>query len=157
MGGTTVIRVLIADDHRLVREGLRLMLSLDSELEVAGEATNGEETVRQAQALRPDIVLMDLQMPVLDGIAATAAIKVAQPEVEVLVLTSVLRDTAVVGAIRAGAIGYLHKDTDGEELRRAIKVKTHVRNILAKFGVRSRTQAVLHAQQRGLAPIGPGE
>jgi DNA-binding NarL/FixJ family response regulator len=115
-----MVRLLIADDHRVVREGLRLMLALDSELEVVGEAATGEEAVRLARELRPDLVLMDLQMPVLDGTAATAAIKQALPDTEVLVLTSILQDAAVVGAVRAGAIGYLHKDTEGEELRRAI-------------------------------------
>jgi DNA-binding NarL/FixJ family response regulator len=104
----------------VVREGLRLMLALDPELAIVGEAATGEEAVRLARELRPDLVLMDLQMPVLDGTAATAAIKSQLPETEVLVLTSILQDAAVVGAVRAGAIGYLHKDTEGEELRRAI-------------------------------------
>ena len=213
-----MIRLLIADDHRVVREGLQLMLALDPELEVVGGAANGDDAVRLARQLRPDLVLMDLQMPVLDGIAATAAIRREVPETEVLVLTSVLQDASVVGAIRAGAIGYLHKDTDGDELRQAIKaaaggrvwlspqaatwlmremqapqasegadtgqsltqreqdvlrllaqglsnrdigsalgigektVKTHVHSLLAKLGVQSRTQAVLHAQRLGLVP-----
>ncbi len=116
-----MVRLLIADDHRVVREGLRLVLALDPELEVVGEAADGEEAVRLAKELRPDLVLMDLQMPVLDGIAATAAIRREVPEAEVLVLTSLLQDASVAGAIRAGAIGYLHKDTNGAELRQAIK------------------------------------
>ena len=85
-----MVRLLIADDHRVVREGLGMMLTLDPELEVVGEAADGEEAVRLAKELRPDLVLMDLQMPVLDGIAATAAIRREVPEAEVLVLTSVL-------------------------------------------------------------------
>ena len=116
-----MIRLLIADDHRVVREGLGLMLAQDPDLAVVGEAADGEAAVRLARELRPDLVLMDLAMPALDGIAATAVIRRELPETEVLVLTSLLQDHAVVSAIRAGAIGYLHKDTNGAELRRAIK------------------------------------
>jgi NarL family two-component system response regulator LiaR len=116
-----VVRLLIADDHRVVREGLALMLALDADLVAVGEAADGAEAVRLARQLRPDLVLMDLAMPVLDGIAATAIIRRELPETEVLVLTSLLQDHAVVGAIRAGAIGYLHKDTPGAEVLRAIK------------------------------------
>jgi DNA-binding NarL/FixJ family response regulator len=115
------IRVLIADDHSVVRQGLRMFLGLDPELEVVGEATNGEEAVRLAGELRPDVVLMDLVMPRMDGIAATTAIRQRLPEVEVVALTSVLEDASVVGAVRAGAIGYLLKDTQADELCRAIK------------------------------------
>ncbi len=115
------IRILIADDHRVVRQGLQLLLKVDPELDVAGEASDGAEAVRLASQLRPDVVLMDLVMPVMDGIAATAAIRREMPEVEVLALTSVLEDASVVGAVRAGAIGYLLKDTHAEELRRAIR------------------------------------
>ena len=115
------IRVLIADDHTVVREGLRMFLRLDPEIEVAGEAADGAEAVRLARQLRPDVVLMDLLMPVMDGIAATAAIRRELPETEVLALTSVLEDEMVVGAVRAGAIGYMLKDTRAETLCRAIK------------------------------------
>lgn len=115
------IRVLIADDHSVVRQGLRMFLELDSELEVVGEASNGDEAVRIARQLRPDVVLMDLVMPGIDGIAATKVIRGALPETEVLALTSVLEDALVVGAVRAGAIGYLLKDLQGDELCRAIK------------------------------------
>jgi len=115
------IRVLIADDHSVVREGLRMFLGLDEELEVIGEAEDGAEAVHLAQQLRPDVVLMDILMPGMDGITATAAIRRALPETEVLALTSVLEDASVVGAVRAGAIGYLLKDTRAEALCRAIK------------------------------------
>jgi len=115
------IRILIADDHRVVRQGLRLLLKVDPDLDVVGEASNGVEAVRLAGQLRPDVVLMDLVMPVMDGITATAAIRRETPEVEVLALTSVLEDASVVGAVRAGAIGYLLKDTHAEELRHAIR------------------------------------
>ena len=115
------IRVLIADDHSVVRQGLRMFLGLDPELEVVGEAANGAEAVRLAREICPDVVLMDLLMPVMDGIAATAAIRREAPDTEVLALTSVLEDEKVVGAVRAGAIGYLLKNTEADDLRQAIK------------------------------------
>lgn len=115
------IRILIADDHGVVREGLRMYLALDDELEVAGEASNGEEAVQQAHELKPDVVLMDMLMPVMDGVAATLKIRAELPDTEVIALTSVLDDGTVVNAVRAGAIGYLLKDTQAEELCRAIK------------------------------------
>lgn len=115
------IRVLIVDDHSVVRQGLRMFLGLDAELDVVGEAVDGAEAVRMVQQLRPDVVLMDLLMPVMDGITATSAIRREFPETEVLALTSVLEDASVVGAVGAGAIGYLLKDTDAEALCRSIK------------------------------------
>jgi two-component system, NarL family, response regulator LiaR len=197
-GKPQVIRVLIVDDHSVVREGLRMFLGRDPEL---------------ARHLRPDVVLMDLLMPVMDGIAATAAIHNEMPDTEVIALTSVLESDLVIRAVKAGAIGYLLKDTQAAELRKAIKaaaagqvqlspqasayllrkvqaptmseslteremevlrllaqgksnkdiarqllvvedtVKTHVRHILAKLGVQSRTQAVLSAARLGLVPL----
>jgi len=114
------IRILIADDHSVVRQGLKMFLGLDPELEVVGEAANGEEAVRKAAELRPDVVLMDLLMPKMDGVTATATIRRAQPDTEVIALTSVLEDATVVAAVRAGAIGYLLKDTQADELCGAI-------------------------------------
>ena len=207
------IRVLITDDHGVVRQGLRMFLSLDPDIEVVGEAANGEEAVAMARELEPDVVLMDLLMPVMDGIEATRAIRSEMSDVEVIALTSVLEYTSVTGAVRAGAIGYLLKDTDAEELHRAIReaaegrvqlapeaaarlmreirspespealteretevlrllargkankeiasdlfveektVKVHVSSILRKLGVRSRTQAALHAVRTGLVSV----
>lgn len=115
------IRILIVDDHSVVRRGLRMFLALDAELEVVGEASNGAEAVQQAHQLKPDVVLMDILMPVMDGIAATATIRRELPDTEVLALTSVLEDVSVVGAVRAGAIGYLLKDTEADALCQAIK------------------------------------
>jgi two-component system, NarL family, response regulator LiaR len=115
------IRVLIADDHPIVRQGLRIFLGLDSDLEVVGEAADGLQALQLAQRLQPDIVLMDLLMPGMDGVTATAAIRRALPATEVIALTSVLEDDAIIEAVRAGAIGYLLKNTDAPELRRAIK------------------------------------
>lgn len=114
-------RILIADDHSVVRQGLRMFLALDQELEVVGEASDGAEALRLALELRPDVILMDLLMPVMDGIAATQAVRAALPDTEVLALTSVLEDASVIGAVRAGAIGYLLKNTEADELRRSIK------------------------------------
>lgn len=115
------IRILIADDHSVVRQGLRMFLALDPELEVVGEAANGEQAVWLARQLTPDVVLMDLLMPVMDGTAATAILRRELPQTEVLALTSVLEDSAIYGALRAGAIGYLLKDTEAEKLCQAIK------------------------------------
>lgn len=115
------IRIVIADDHSVVRQGLRMFLALDPELEVIGEAQNGAEALKLAQELKPDVVLMDLLMPVMDGITAIAEIRGQLPDTEVIALTSVLEDASVVGAVKAGAIGYLLKDTQSDELCRAIK------------------------------------
>jgi len=120
-GGRVAIRVLIADDHSVVRQGLRMFLGSDPELEIVGEARDGAEAVKLALQLHPDVVLMDLLMPVMDGIQATVAIRRQAPDTEVVALTSVLEDASVVDAVRAGAIGYLLKDTESHELRRAIK------------------------------------
>src|SRR5919206_466845 len=115
------IRILIADDHQVVRHGLRMFLGLDPDLEVIGEAVDGSEAVRLVKELEPDVVLMDLLMPVMDGITAIGHIHREVPDTEVLALTSVLEDASVTGAVRAGAIGYLLKDTQSDELCRAIK------------------------------------
>ncbi len=115
------IRILAVDDHSVVRQGLRMFLALDEELEVVGEAADGAEAVQLARELQPDVVLMDLLMPGMDGISATETIRRELPEVEVIALTSVLEDQAVYDAMRAGAIGYLLKDTQADELCVAIK------------------------------------
>src|SRR5215207_4364874 len=98
-----------------------MFLSRDPNLEVVGEASNGQEALQLARSLHPDVVLMDLLMPVMDGIEATEAIRTELPEVEIVALTSVLEDVSVTGAVKAGAIGYLLKDTQAEELHRAIR------------------------------------
>ncbi|GCE28485.1 DNA-binding response regulator [Dictyobacter alpinus] len=207
------IRVLIADDHSVVREGLRMFLGRDPEITIVGEAADGNEVIRLAGHVHPDVVLMDVLMPVMDGIAATCELRKLYPDIEVIALTSVLERATVVDAIRAGAIGYLLKDTQAFELRKAIKAaaagqiqlspqasatlvqhiqsptptaalteretevlrllargasnkeiaqhldiaevttKVHVRHILSKLGVQSRTQAVLCAISLGLVPL----
>lgn len=115
------IRVLIADDHGVVRQGLRMFLALDPELEVVGEAVDGATAVELTRLLKPDVVLMDILMPGMDGIAATTIIRQQTPDTEVIALTSVLEDSWVIGAVRAGAIGYLLKDTQADQLCRVIR------------------------------------
>jgi len=211
------IRILIADDHAVVRKGLRSFLELDPELKIVGEAADGAAALRMAREFQPDVVLMDLLMPVMDGVAATSVIRRELPDIEVLALTSVLEESLVIQAIQAGAIGYLLKDTDAPRLRQAIKaaaagevqlspaaaamlmhkvkaprspetlteretevlrqlargksnkeiatslfisettVKTHVKNIMQKLGVPSRTQAALYAARIGLVSLALAE
>lgn len=115
------IKVIIVDDHSVVRQGLRMFLALEEDIEILGEAGNGQEAVSMVQKLQPDVVIMDLLMPVMDGVTATEIIRREHPDTEVLALTSVLEDTQIVNAIRAGAIGYLLKDTQADELCRAIR------------------------------------
>jgi len=116
----SVIRVILADDQALFREGLRTLLSTRPELEVLGEAANGQEAVALVERLHPDVVLMDLQMPVMDGIRATAHIRQRWPSIPVLVLTTFDDDANLFGALRAGAAGYLLKDVSSETLLAAI-------------------------------------
>jgi two-component system, NarL family, response regulator LiaR len=115
------IRVLIVDDHEIVRKGIRALLATKRDIQVVGEAGNGSEAVTQAQMLRPDVVLMDLVMPKMDGIQATKEITAKQPGARVLVLTSFAADEQVFPAIKAGALGYLLKDTGPQELVQAIR------------------------------------
>jgi len=112
---------LIVDDHGVVREGLRAYLELESDIQVVGEAKDGLEAVRRAAELLPDVVLLDLVMPNLDGVDATSRIKDQQPATHVIILTSFLDDERVVPAIRAGATSYLLKDVAATDLARAIR------------------------------------
>ena len=115
------IRVLLVDDHAMVRRGMRDFLELHDDIEVVGEAADGAVGVAAAEALRPDIVVMDLMMPNLDGIEATARIKAALPDVEVIALTSFIEEARVIAAIEAGASGFLLKDAEADELAAAIR------------------------------------
>lgn len=114
------VRVLVADDQALFREALTTLLEVQQGIEVVGEAANGEEAVSSSAELRPDVVLMDLRMPVLDGIAATARLRAEQPDVRVLALTTFDDDEDVFAALRAGAVGYLLKDVTGARLVEAL-------------------------------------
>ncbi len=210
------IRVLIVDDHHVVRAGLRTFLERDQELEVVDEASNGAEAIEKARYWLPNVVLMDLLLPGVDGVAATTTIRQELPGTQVVALSGMIGYASVSSALRAGAIGYLAKDTHPSELRAAIKaaaagrvqlspsastilldalgapegpeslterekdvldllalgkankdiaqhlhvtedtVKTHVRHILAKLKVQSRTQAILTAFRLGLVARDPG-
>ena len=114
------VRVLITDDHAIVRKGIRALLATESDIEVVGEACDGAEALAQAQALTPDVILMDLVMPRLDGIEASRAITAKLPGARILVLTSFAADDKVFPAIKAGALGYLLKDSGPDQLVEAI-------------------------------------
>lgn len=118
---TELIRILIADDHTLFRASLRLLLESEPGLEVVGQAANGIEAVTLTRTLRPDVILMDLVMPRLDGIAAIAEISRENPQARILVLTGFVQDDKVFPAIKAGAQGYLLKDAEPRELIQAIR------------------------------------
>ncbi len=119
MGNTPSIKVLIVDDHHVVREGLRRILENDDEVEVVGEARNGEEAVVKASSLIPDVIIMDLKMPGMDGIMATYEIKQKMPNVNVLVLTLYAEDF-INQAVEAGVSGYLLKDSDSDQITKAV-------------------------------------
>jgi DNA-binding NarL/FixJ family response regulator len=116
-----MIKVLIADDHPVVRDGLRAMLATQPDMELVGEAATGTEAVARARAMRPDVVLMDLQMPQLDGPGAIAILRDSEPGVHVLVLSTFASDADITRAINAGATGYLLKDAPREQLFSAIR------------------------------------
>ncbi|MFI8103331.1 response regulator [Streptomyces sp. NPDC086023] len=147
-----MIRVLLADDQLLVRAGFRALLSAQPDVEVAGEASDGAEAVRLARELRPDVVLMDIRMPVLDGLAATRAITgdPALAQVKVVMLTTFELDEYVFEALRSGASGFLVKDTEPEELVRAVRAVREgdallspgvTRRLIAEFAARSKVPA----------------
>ncbi len=117
----TKLRVLIADDHPLFRKGMRTLLESMPDITVAGEATTGAEVVEQASALKPDLILMDLQMPEGGGLEATRQLTEADPQIHILVVTLFEDDDSVFAALRAGARGYILKDADEEEMMRAIR------------------------------------
>jgi DNA-binding NarL/FixJ family response regulator len=210
------VRVLLVDDQALFREALATLLEVRAEIAVVGEAGDGEQALRQVAQTRPDVVLMDLRMPVLDGIEATRRLRIEHPDVKVLALTTFDGDEEVFAALRAGAVGYLLKDVSGDRLVDAVlaaargesalqpsvaakvvarvaampdpgaaapasplserelevlrhlaqgrsnreiagtlflsegTVKNHVTSVLAKLGVRDRTQAALRAHRMGL-------
>ena len=216
------VRVLLVDDDQLMRAGLRAVLSSDAGIEVVGEAATGRAAVARVAALRPDLVLMDVRMPDLDGIAATREVLATSPDVKVVILTTFEQDDYIFGALSAGASGFLLKRTSPEELLAAIHtvaagdsllspsvtrivlerlarqpapgvagsavadltprerevlglvarglsngeiaaalvieestVKTHVKRILGKLGLRDRIQAVIFAYESGITRAGP--
>jgi DNA-binding NarL/FixJ family response regulator len=116
-----MIRILIVDDYSVVRKGLRMFLARDPDIEVVGEAADGASAIEQSRLLRPDVVVMDLLLPGMNGLAATRVIRTELPETKVLALTGILESTSVVEALQAGAIGFLQKGIQVAELRTAIK------------------------------------
>jgi DNA-binding NarL/FixJ family response regulator len=126
----TPVRVLLVDDQSLFREALATLLSVRDEVEVVGEAANGAEAVECAARLRPDVVLMDLRMPELDGIAATRRLRAQQPDVRVIALTTFDTDEEVFAALRAGAVGYLLKDVSSARLVEAVLAAARGESVL---------------------------
>jgi NarL family two-component system response regulator LiaR len=118
---TRSIRILIADDHTMVRQGLSQICNAETDMQVVGQAANGQEACQLASQVEPDVVVMDINMPILDGVQATRYITKAQPKVGVIILTMYRQDQYVFEAIKAGAQAYLLKDADGDELLRAIR------------------------------------
>src|SRR5580765_7548199 len=146
------IGILLVDDQPLFREGLRTLLSVHSDFEVVGEAGNGEEALRLVRSLQPAVVLMDLQMPVVDGVAATRRLHEEQPGCRVIVLTTFDDDEMVFDGLRAGAVGYLLKDAPSEKLAEAIRVAARgetslqpsvAAKVVAEFASLSRKTAVI--------------
>ena len=115
------IRVMIVDDHAMVRQGIATLIETQDDIQLIGEATNGREAIARVAELTPDVVLMDLQMPEMDGITATREIKVRYPDVKILALTSFVNDTQITPMLRAGASGYLLKDISADGLMKAIR------------------------------------
>jgi DNA-binding NarL/FixJ family response regulator len=116
-----MIRVLLVDDQSIIRQGLRALLELESDLHIVGEAENGQVALQQVELLHPDVVLMDVRMPIMDGVAATHFLRQNFPAIKILVLTTFDDDEYVAEALRLGAVGYLLKDTPSEELANAIR------------------------------------
>jgi DNA-binding NarL/FixJ family response regulator len=141
------IRLMIADDHLIVRAGLRAMLGAEPDVDVVGEATTGTQAIDLADRLRPDLVLMDLRMPEVDGVAATVRIRERHPSVHVLVLTTYDTDADILKAIEAGATGYLLKDATRDELVRAVRAAASGASVLAP-AVASRLMDRLRAPEQ---------
>ena len=169
------IRILIVDDQRLMREGLRTLLELESDLAIAAEAEDGQAALEQYEATRPDVVLMDIRMPRLDGVEATRRLCQRWPEARVIILTTFDDDAYVFDGLRAGALGYLLKDVSGHELAEAVRkvaaggalIEPSVaRKVLAEFarlagrrtgsGPRSPPRAAVRTRTGDLAPAGVG-
>jgi two-component system, NarL family, response regulator LiaR len=146
------IRILIVDDHTIVRKGIRALLAEIEGMEVVGEAGDGEAAIAQSAALQPDVTLMDLAMPKLDGIEAIRAIKLNQPESRILVMTSFATDEKVFPAIKAGALGYLLKESEPEELVQAIRQIHRGESSLHPAIARKVLQEITHPPDRPPTP-----
>lgn len=151
------IRVLAADDQRVVREGLALLLSLLPGVEVAGTAADGAEALALVAALRPDVVLMDLRMPGVDGVEATRRLRAEHPSVKVIVLTTYADDRSVVGALQAGAVGYLTKDAGANEIRQALERVRDGQAVIDPAVQRLLVDAIAAGVPQPGTPAAPGE
>ncbi len=151
-----MIRVLLADDQTLVRDGFRMILEAQDDLEITGEAKDGVEAVEQARAQRPDLVLMDIRMPRMDGIAATQAITAALPETRVLVLTTFDLDDYVYDALLAGASGFLLKDVGRDELVNAVRVVAGGEALLAPSVTKRLLGDFVRSRSRKTEPVADG-
>lgn len=149
-----MIRLLLVDDQALFREGLRTLLSLHEDLQVVGEAGNGLEALAAADALRPDVVLMDLRMPVLDGVAATRRLLAAHPASRVIVVTTFDDDELVFDGLRAGAVGYLLKDVSSDKLVEAIRAAARGESFLQP-SIAAKVLAEFNRLERSAAPPPP--
>jgi DNA-binding NarL/FixJ family response regulator len=153
------VRVLVVDDHPVVRTGLRGMLAVDPEIEVIGEASSGAEALVMVERDRPDVVMMDLRMPGMDGVAATASITERYPAVRVVVVTTYDTDTDILRAVEAGATGYLLKDTPREQLAAAVHAASRGETVLAppvaaKLVTRMRAPAADNLTAREIEVLG---
>ncbi|MEW6650051.1 MAG: response regulator transcription factor [Chloroflexota bacterium] len=141
------IRILIVDDHSVVRSGLSAFLSVNPDLELVGEAENGEQALVRASILQPDVILMDLMMPVMDGVAAIRAIKGKHPHIQIIALTSFQEDELVQNALKAGAVGYLMKNVSARELADAIKSARQGKMVLSSEAAQALVRATQQAQE----------
>ena len=144
---TDKIRIMLVDDHAVVRSGLSAFLSVNPDLELVGEAENGQQAVVRAVMLQPDVILMDLMMPVMDGIAATQAIRRQNPSIQIIVLTSFQEDELVQNALKAGAVGYLMKNVTARELATAIKSANEGKMTLSSEAAQALVRANQQAQE----------
>ncbi len=153
------IRILIVDDHMVVREGLNALFSAEPEMEVIGMAANGKEAIELARKLNPDVILLDLVMPEMDGVQATRKIKEDNPQARILVLTSFAEEHQVYSAIKAGAIGYLMKDTSSDQLIQAIQDTYYNRPALGPEIAKKLMQDIQSGEQQSMMenPLTPRE
>lgn len=145
------LRVLAADDQRVVRDGLAMILSLLPDVEVVGTAADGEEAIALAARLRPDVILMDLRMPRMDGVEATRRLRADHPEVKVVVLTTYADDRSVMDALRAGAVGYLTKDAGAPEIQQALRLVANGQAALDPMVQRQLVEAIAAGSPAGEA------
>src|SRR5260370_19014684 len=117
-----MVRILVADDHPIVREGLQALLETQADFEVVAEAANGEEVLRLALELEPDVILLDLEMPVMDGVEATRRLHLLRPSFHIIVFTAFHNDVRIIPPLRAGAVGYLLKDASRKDIFSAIRI-----------------------------------